>query len=459
MSLESLFSFLEVLDNALWSYIGFPAIMLFGLFLSFKTNFVHIRKLPYVIKSFCRLIGTRKEACEGVHPLKAFFTSIGGCLGIGNIVAICTAVQIGGPGALFWLWITAIAGMILKYSEVYLGMRYRIQKKDGSYRGGPMFFLRKVFKSKWVPKFVCVLLCIYGVEIYQFSVMSQSVSVNFELDRTLVTFFMLSLVIFASSGGLQRVGKISTAIIPLFIVLYLSMGAWVLVQNLTIIPGLLANVFTSAFTGHAAVGGFAGSSLLMVISQGIRRGCYSSDIGIGYASVIHSESSIKTPEKQALLAIFDIFLDSFTICTTSIMLILVTGVWKEPLPEMLLIQTALGQYFPYMNYFMPIFLFLLGYTTIIAYFCVGLKCAEHLHERFGKLIYYFYAIASMFVFSFVETREALIIMSITGAILMLINLYGIYKLRHEISFNFHKDTHDTTPAGHFEDNQPVAAFH
>ena len=417
--------------------LRFPLLMFLGAYLSFKSKFVQIRKFPLVLKTFLCFFKVR-TVCEqerGVHPIKAFFACIGGCVGIGNIVAICTAVQIGGPGALLWIWITAVVGMILKYSEVYLGLRYRIVNPNGGYSGGPMYYLKKVFKSTWIPQAVCILLCIYGVEVYQFSVMTNSISMNFDVNPLIVTGALLLLVIYAVSGGVARVGEISGALIPAFILCYLGMGLWVLWQNLPLIPTLFLQVFSSAFTGHAATGAFVGSGLMLTLSQGIKRGCYTGDVGIGYASIIHSESSAKIPEKQASLAIFDIFLDTFTICTTSIFVILLTGVWKEPMHESLLVQTALSKYFPYMNFFMPFFLFLLGYSTIIAYFCVGLKCAEFLSPKNGKIIYYVYGVVALTIFSFVETSQALLIMSLTQVLLLFINLYGFWKLQNEISFN------------------------
>ena len=139
---------LELLENLLWTFFGVPLVMLLGLYLSFKSNFFQIRQLPTVFKTFFGFLFVRKKQGElGVHPLKAFFCAVGGCVGIGNIVGICTAVQLGGPGALFWIWVTAFAGMILKYSEVYLGLRYRQPNDKGGYNGGPMYFLKEVFKQ------------------------------------------------------------------------------------------------------------------------------------------------------------------------------------------------------------------------------------------------------------------------------------------------------------------------
>ena len=334
-----------------------------------------------------------------VHPLQAFFACIGGCVGIGNIVGITTAVQIGGPGALLWIWVTAIAGMMIKYGEVFLGIKYRVSNAEGNYNGGPMYFLQKVFKSSFVPNLVCILLCVYGVEVYQFNVIVNSVTSNIGINPYIVLTVLLALVIFAGSGGVRRVGNISAFIIPLFVLIYLGMGLWVLFQNLEHIPGVLKLIFNTAFTGHAAIGAFVGSSTMQAISQGVRRGCYTGDVGVGYASVIHSESFVKIPEKQASLVIFDIFVDTFMICTTSVFIVLVTDLWHHPIDSSLLVQTALARYFPYMEWFMPFFLFLLGYSTINAYFCVGLKCAQYLSPKRGKIFYYMYAVIALAAFA------------------------------------------------------------
>jgi AGCS family alanine or glycine:cation symporter len=384
----------------------------------------------------------REHNERGVHPLKAYFACIGGCVGIGNIAAICTAIQLGGPGALFWIWVTATIGMIIKYSEVYLGMRYRVANKNGGYNGGPMYFLQKVFKTMWIPNTVCVLLCIYGVEVYQFTVITDSVVNNLHINQFVVIFTLLGLVLFAGSGGVRRVGDISSAIIPIFVVLYLGMGGWVLFNNLGAIPSALGLVFSSAFTGSAAFGGFAGSSLMLMMSQGVRRGCYTGDLGVGYAAVIHSESNATEPQEQATLTIFEIFLDTFVICTASVMIVLVTGVWHESISPSMMVQTVLEQYFPYMNYFMPLFLFMLGYSTINAYYCVGLKSAEFLHPKHGRKAYIVYAIAALILFSYGGVNQAQSVMTIANGLLLIINCYGIFRLRHEISFSIGKEAEE-----------------
>lgn len=424
----------SVSEDFLWKFFCVPLFLFVGAFLSCKARLVQVRAFPQAMRTFFAMLRIREKHIGDVHPLKAFFACVGGCIGIGNIVGVCTAIQIGGPGALFWLWVTAVLGTILKYSEVFLGMRYRQRAPNGELRGGPMYFLRQAFSSSFLPIAVGVLLCIYGVEIFQFNVVTSSFVENFDFHPVLVVLLFLGLVLFASSGGVHRVGAISSAIVPIFATIYLGMGLWVFIMNFSLIPSVISEVFQGAFSASAASGGFIGATLMTSISQGVRRGCYSGDFGIGYASAIHSTSMEQSAEKQASLVFIDTFLDTFVICTTTMLIILTTGVWKEGIPTAMLVQSALSGYFPYMEFFMPLFLFLLGYSTINAYFCVGLQCAEGLSPRYGRRIFFFYGSASFLIFSFVDSMVAQSIMALVGGMLLLINCVGILKLANQLSF-------------------------
>ena len=436
---------LENIENILWGYIVLPILLTIGLYFSYKSRFLQFRRFPQIFKSFIFTL-TAKENDSGIHPLKAFFTCIGGPMGVGNVVAVCTAVQIGGPGALLWIWITAFIGMILKYSEVYLGMRYRVPDGYGGYRGGPMYFLQGAFKNLWIPKVVCFLLCLSNVEIYQFSVVTESIATNLNLNKYIIALSLMSLMIFVSRKGVNNVGRIASIFIPICIISYLIMGSFVILKHIAEIPSILMTVIHSAFNGHSAVGGFVGSTILITASQGMRRCCYSGDLGIGYASVIHSETRETVANKQASLTIIEIFLDSFVICTLSILLILITGVWNTQIDASMLVQAALAQYYPGMHIFMPAFLLILGFTTIISYFCAGIKCAEFMAQRIGRKTYYVYAFVSCLLFVWLQSDQALTVMSINAAILLLINISGIYKLRHQIDFQLPENVTEETEA-------------
>ena len=213
------------------------------------------------------------------------------------------------------------------------------------------------------------------------------------------------------------------------------MGGWVLWNYASFLPSLFADVFHSAFTPRAAEGGFIGCTLLMTITQGIRRGCYSADIGVGYASIIHSETTNPSPIKQARLLIVEVFVDTFFICTMSAILVLITGVWKQDLLPSQMVQQALATRFPYMHFFMPVLLTLLGYSTVLTYLSAGMKSATYLSSTKGKVIFSCYALFALSFFSFVETSQALSIMSFINLFLLILNSVGIWRLRREIVFD------------------------
>lgn len=424
---------IDLLEFNLWK-LGFVFIIVFGLYLTFLSGFFQIRKFPAILRLFYSYFHKSEDSGRGIHPLKAFFASIGGAIGIGNVVAVCTAVQLAGPGAVFWIWVAGFLGMMIKYGEIYLGLLYRVENSDGSYDGGPMYFLKKAYGSSFFAIFVCLLLCVYGTEIFMFSVMTHSMSVNWGINQFFVMISLLVMILFACRGGLERVGSLCSAIVPIFVGLFSLMSLFVIFENLSQLPQLLRAIFEGAFKGSAPIGFFAGSSVFQCMAQGIARGCYSGDVGVGYASIIHSESKLKDPARQSSLAIFGIFLDTFVVCSFSLFLVLLTGVWKDGISADMMVQEALAKSFPFMQYFMPFFLLLLGYSTMISFFAVGLKCAHFLSPRFGKNIYYVYAVIVLIYFSYAEQGLALSIMSLCGVLLLMINLTAIFLLRKELSF-------------------------
>ncbi|MBI3900563.1 MAG: sodium:alanine symporter family protein, partial [Chlamydiia bacterium] len=373
-----MFERLDTINNFIWGHLAFVLILALGGYFSWKSRFFQIRKTGKILRSFFSFFREKTTDERGIHPLKAFFAAIGGCIGIGNVVGICTAVEIGGPGALFWTWIGGLCGMLIQYAEAYLGLKYRIQNRQHNYDGGPMYFLPLAYKTKWVAPFFCLLFCTYGVDVFMFNVMATSLSINWEINFHVVVAFLLIATIGISLGGIKRVGAICSAVIPFFILLFLSMTLWVLYQYASELPALFRSILIGAFTKQAAVGAFTGSTVGLAISMGLSRGAYSGDIGIGYNAIIYAESQSQEKSRLASLTIIGIFLDTFIISTASILIILVTGTWNSGLDVSLMVQESLALHFPYMNLFMPLFFFLLGYTTILAYFVVGVKCAKFL---------------------------------------------------------------------------------
>ena len=425
-------SFAHINDFFL-DYVAVFLIFFLGSYFTIKSKLLQITGLPKTFRDLVFSKSSPQSNAQGTHPLKVFFASVGGMIGIGNVVAVATAVQVGGPGALFWVWMAALVGSLIKYSEIYLGHKYRVPNENSGFDGGPMYFLRHAYQNKWIPILICILLCIYGTEVYQFSVIVDSVTSNWSIDRIWVVPVFLSLVVYAGWGGVNRVGAVCGSLLPVFSILYVLMSGYIFITHSHELPSLFRLVIESAFTGHAALGGFAGSTALLAMQQGLMRAAYSADIGIGYDSIIQSESRITESHRQARFAILGVFLDSF-ICTCSVLLILVTGVWNQSIPASHLVQTALSAYFPYMDIFMPMFIIVLGYTTLIAYFCVGLKCSRMIHPRYGQKVYLFYSIGALTLFSFYTQTHALMLMAFSQTLILILNLSGIFKLRREVQF-------------------------
>lgn len=433
---EGLFNLLEKIENFSWEYLGFPIIILLGLYLAYISKFVQIRKFPEICRNFVASFSCKEDhQSRNLHPIRAYFAAIGGSLGISNVVAVAAAIQIGGPGTIVWIWITSIIGALIKYAEVNIGMKRRRVQADGSYAGGPMYFLRDAFGVSWPAVVFCVLMCLYGVEVYQFGVVTSVTSSLFGVSKIMASIVFFAIIVIVEKGGFRRVGQIATFLLPFGVSIYFIMGLYVLFVNFSLLPAIFADVIHSAFTPRAAEGAFIGSSLLLTISHGVRRGCYSSDIGVGYASMVHSKSVTTNPDKQASLLIFEVFTDTLLLCSMSVFLVLVTGTWKETIDPMLLVQTSLGKYFPHMNIFMPLFISLLGYATTSTYFCAGMHTVKFLMPVWGRSLLYVYSVLIFSVFTFLENSRAISLMSLIGFLLLICNAAGIWRLRRLVSFD------------------------
>lgn len=436
MHIEQIFLFLGALESFYWSYIGFVIVVVVGLYFTIRSGFYQLKVLAHPIRTI-KAVQKSSEGGQGISPFRVYFASVGGMVGLGNVVGVVTAVMIGGPGALFWLWIASLCGMLIKYSEIYLGMKFRIDDGKQGHHGGPMIYLQKAFKNKMlsriVPVIFCSLLAIYGVEIYQFVVVADVVTDVTHLPRFLVIGSVLAITLYGGFGGIGRLANIATTLMPPFIVGYIALCLYVIFSHAFQLPAILGDVFVSAFTGHAATGGFVGSSMLMAIQLGTARAVYSGDLGIGYDSIIQSESKARDPGTQACLSIFGVATDAL-ICTLSILVVLTTGMWKTDIEACHAVSHSFSQFFPHGSIFMALLIFIAGYTTLIAYLATGDKAACWLFPKWGHRLYYTYAVISFVTFSLLEQCHAITIMSLSGGLLMLTNLVGIWKLRHEISF-------------------------
>jgi len=436
MCSHSLFCALGVLETFYWSYIGFSIVLAIGIYFTIRSGFYQLKVLIHPVRTI-KAVQKSSKGGEGISPFRVYFASVGGMVGLGNIVIVLTAVIVGGPGALFWLWVATFFGTLIKYAEIYLGMKFRIDDGKEGHHGGPMIYLQKAFKNKTLARFIpvlyCALLAIYGIEISQFVVVSDVLIKTIPLPPFLILGGLLAVTIYGGFGGIKRLANIATILMPPFILGYIGLCLYVIFNYAVELPAILKDVFISAFTGHAAIGGFVGSSMIMAIQLGTARAVYSGDLGIGYDSIIQSESKARDPATQACLSIFGVATDAL-ICTLSILVILVTGFWKVKIEACHAVAAAFAQFFPYVDIFMTILIFIAGYTTLIAYLAVGEKAIRWLFPKWGHHIYYVFAITAFLGFSVVDQCHAITVMSLSGGLLMLTNLLGIWNLRHEISF-------------------------
>ena len=428
------FELLTQLDAMLWDYIGLIIILLIGFYLTIYSKFFQFRAL-FRLRTYVKdLIACAGKDKQGTNPIKLYFASVGGMVGLGNIVTVVSAVTIGGPGSLVWLWIASFLGMLVKYSEVYLGIKYRIKNNDKGFDGGPMYYLRVAFKNRVLPVMVCVLLCIYGAEVSQFLILTDTIVTTFSLNRYLVIVILLFFILLTAVKGVKRFATVCTAMMPPFMLIYVALGLWIIADHYSDLPNVFSLIFSSFLDYKSQVGGFVSGGILLAAHYGVSRAVYSGDIGIGYDSIIQSETQTIYPEKQARMSIFALFTDSL-ICTISILILLVTGMWEvQGLQPSEYVVSALKLYLPNVEYFMAVLFVFAGFTTITGYLVVGQKCAKYLNKKYGQYLYILYSIFAFIFFSFYSQEQVILVMSVSGGLLMIINMLGVFKLRKSIEF-------------------------
>lgn len=429
--MEAFFSLMNTLEDFLWSYLALFTILSLGSYFTLKSKFFQFTTLCSIKKTFTKV--DDKGHTMGINPYKLYFASAGGMIGVGNIATVTTAITIGGPGALFWLWVASVLGMLVKYSDIYLGITHRIPNKKGGYEGGPMYYLMHAFKSKAPAILVAFFLCIYGTEVSQFLTITDTVVINYDINRYLVIAVLLALVFATVLGEVKFLATLCTVVMPPLMICYLIAGLYVCIDNIAEIPQILNTVVHSAFYGHAPIGGFAGSTILLAAHFGASRAVYSGDIGIGYDATIHSETRATNPAKQARMGIFLLFTDTI-VCTISMLIILVTGTWIEKHLPSEYVMLSLMPYSEFAKPFITMVIIAAAFTTITGYLVVGMRAARFLWKEIGVKVYLAVSMLAFITFSFQDQEQVMLIMSVAAGLLMIINLMGIFKLRKQISF-------------------------
>ena len=339
--LETIAAVNQAVNNFVWGIPAMVCIIGVGLLLSVRTGFLQIRKFPYAIKTTVGRMFRKKDASDGaMTPFQAVCTALAGTVGTGNIAVVAGAISIGGPGALFWMWCSALLGMCAKYAEVTLAVHYRERSATGEWVGGPMYYIKNGLSKKW--QFLAVLYSLFGVlTVFGTGNATQVNTIVAAIDTALVSFgaansaalstlnlvvgiVVAMLVAMVLLGGIKRIGSVSERLVPFMALFYILLAVGVVVLNLPRLPLVIESIFAGAFNPAAFTGGAIGS-LFVSMQKGVSRGIFSNEAGLGTGSIAHACADTQKPVKQGMFGIFEVFADTIVICTLTALVILCSG--------------------------------------------------------------------------------------------------------------------------------------
>ena len=372
------------INGFLWGKFLWALIVAIGLYLSIRLGFLPLLKIGYAFRQLWA--GRKTEEIAGVSPFSTLMVSLSATVGIGNIAGVATAIGVGGPGALFWMWFSALIGMATKYSEAVCAVHFREKNALGRYVGGPMYYIKNGMGKKWL--WLAILFAIFGAlagfgigNSVQANSVAESLENAFGLERHWSAVVMMLIVGLVLLGGLRGLARIATALVPFMAIFYVGAGLLVIFANIEGLPAALALVFKSAFTGTAATGGFAGAAVALAIEKGIARGVFSNEAGLGSAPIAHAAAESDNPVQQGCVAMLGTFIDTLIICSITGLAIVVTGVWDGDAKGTAMSQAAFGAVLPYGEQIVAISLSLFAFTTILGWSYYGERCAEFLFSH------------------------------------------------------------------------------
>jgi AGCS family alanine or glycine:cation symporter len=318
------------LNGYVW---GWPMIVLLlgtGVLLTVLTGGVQFRYLGRALREVLGKLTQKSTEPGTVSPFQAVATALASTVGVGNIAGVATAISIGGPGAMFWLWVSGILGMCTKFAEIVIALHYRETDESGMMRGGAMYTLKNGLGLPWMGTVFAALvsLAAFGIgNMVQANSVADSLRYTFDISSSLAGIVMAVLAGAVILGGLRRIGEVTEYLVPFMALFYLGGALFVLIRFAGSLPGALGMVFESAFSGSAATGGFAGATVMMALRYGVARGLFSNEAGLGSAPMVHAAARTDHPVRQGLYGIFEVFVDTILVCTATGLTILVTGVW------------------------------------------------------------------------------------------------------------------------------------
>ncbi|EHC9923156.1 sodium:alanine symporter family protein [Staphylococcus pseudintermedius] len=437
---------LEKLNAILW---GAPSLILLtgtGLFLTFVLKGMQFTKLIHAFK--LAFVPNKKEAeSEGdISNFKALMTSLAGMIGNGNIAGVATAVTLGGPGAIFWMWIVGLLGMTTKYAEALLAMKFRVQNDKGEYSSGPMYYIEKGLGHRF--KFLAIAFAIFGAfaalgigNSVQSNTIADVMTNSFNVSgfiTGIVLVILISLIIF---GGLKRISNVAGFFVPMMAIFYIGASVTILIINYDQILPAFGLIFKYAFTPVSAAGGFTGIMVMQAIQNGVSKGIFSNEAGLGTVALISGNAKAGHPATQALVAMTGTFIVTIIVCTMTGLVLLVTGYW-DPTGGLLsgvshdakleagaLTSMAFGASLGTLGeYVVSLSVIFFGFSTIIAWFVYGAKCFEYLFGVKHVMLYGVIYVIATFVGTIANLKTVWLFADTANAMMMIPNLIGILFL-------------------------------
>lgn len=403
-----------------------------GIYLSTRLGFLQIIRLPKAFK----LIFTKSDGEGDISSFAALATALAATIGTGNIVGVATAIKTGGPGALFWMWIAAFFGMATKYAEGLLAIKYRTQDDNGNISGGPMYYIVNGMGKKWKPLAIFfaiagILVAFLGIGTFsQVNSITSSLQNSFGFSPELVSIIIAIIVAVIIFGGIQSISKVSESVVPFMAILYILATLTVIFAHYDNIIPAISQVFKGAFTGTAAVGGFAGAAVKEAIQKGIARGVFSNESGLGSAPIAAAAAKTNEPVEQGLISMTGTFIDTLIICTLTGLSIIVTGQWTvKGLEGAPLTQAAFSTVFGSVGSIaLTLCLVLFAFTTILGWSYYGERCFEFLFGTKGIWLYRSIFILMVAAGGFLKLDLIWIIADIVNGLMALPNLIALLAL-------------------------------
>jgi AGCS family alanine or glycine:cation symporter len=401
--MEILNKVIDFLGNSEFGVWGWPTILLIlgtGVFLCIKMRALQLTKFKHMLSvtiiPTVKNIGKKRETKDknAISPFEAFSAAISGTVGTGNIIGVASAILTGGPGAVFWMWVSAFFGMITNYTENVLGLYYRKKDDEGNYSGGAMYYISEGLKLKWLG-YIAAVFCVVaaiGMSAVQTNKIADTVSgavgVGDMWLKLLIGFVVAALIALIIIGGIKRIGKVAAILVPFMTIFFFISAVIVIACNITKLPAAFGMIFSYAFNFRSAAGGIFGYTTAQIIRKGMARGVFSNEAGLGSSVIAHSASETVEPVKQGLWGVFEVFLDTFVVCTLAALVVLTaydpatfTGVESDTAVAIGAFSATLGAFGTVMfSIILPVFAF----TTILAWSYYGEKSAEFIAQRLGK---------------------------------------------------------------------------